>query len=136
MYRFLVSLTFTCFQINSFNQILFTSFNYFEASIYAWLIVFILPINPALNPIIYTIAAPTGFSEQFHNLLLNLEKICGFHSIHKSGSSKYSRASSEFTRTSNISEFSVGDIKFSEQLSKLIHEYELKEKSKLDYNLT
>lgn len=33
------------------------------AKVYTWIAVFILPINSALNPIIYTLAAPTGLHE-------------------------------------------------------------------------
>lgn len=41
----------------------------FSATIYAWVVVFILPINSALNPIIYTIAAPTSIRRIIHSKL-------------------------------------------------------------------
>lgn len=39
---------------------------------YCWLIVFILPINSAINPIIYTIASPTGFRQLIVKLISSL----------------------------------------------------------------
>lgn len=38
-------------------------------SVYCWLIVFIMPINSALNPIIYTIASPSGIRSIVTNLI-------------------------------------------------------------------
>lgn len=40
----------------------------------AWLVVFVLPINSALNPVIYTIAAPT---EVHHRLYKHYRRISG-----------------------------------------------------------
>ncbi|CAN8006544.1 unnamed protein product, partial [Ixodes hexagonus] len=46
-------------------------------NIYAWVVVFILPINSALNPVIYTLAAPTELRrriEKFAQRLLKCHK--------------------------------------------------------------
>lgn len=44
-----------------------------SSSIYGWLVVFIIPINSALNPIIYTLAAPTSLRSAACRLF---ERIC------------------------------------------------------------
>lgn len=41
-------------------------------TVYAWVVVFILPINSAINPIIYTIAAPTAIRRQIKHALKRL----------------------------------------------------------------
>ena len=41
-------------------------------TVYAWVVVFILPINSAINPLIYTIAAPTAIRCQIKNALKKL----------------------------------------------------------------
>ena len=47
-----------------FNFIFHLSF-LIVATLYGWIIVFVLPINSALNPILYTIST-TSFSQWFH----------------------------------------------------------------------
>lgn len=44
-----------------------------SSSIYGWLVVFIIPINSALNPIVYTLAAPTSLRAAVCRLL---ERLC------------------------------------------------------------
>lgn len=41
-------------------------------TIYGWLVVFIIPVNSALNPIIYTLAAPTSLRDHVCRLLEHL----------------------------------------------------------------
>ncbi|XP_074596656.1 uncharacterized protein LOC141851766 [Brevipalpus obovatus] len=53
--------------------IAFTSFPV-SPKIYAWFVVFILPINSALNPLIYTIAAPTEFRRRLNKYLRRARK--------------------------------------------------------------
>ncbi|XP_064481569.1 relaxin receptor 1-like isoform X2 [Ornithodoros turicata] len=43
-------------------------------NIYAWVVVFILPINSALNPVIYTLAAPTELRRRIEKLAQRLLK--------------------------------------------------------------
>lgn len=52
-----------------------------SSSIYGWLVVFIIPINSALNPIVYTLAAPTSLRAAvfrlFERLCLKIDQLSG-----------------------------------------------------------
>ncbi|XP_053203331.1 relaxin receptor 1-like [Panonychus citri] len=50
---------------------------YISPKVYAWLVVFILPINSALNPMIYTIAAPTGFRRKANKYIRQARRYLG-----------------------------------------------------------
>ena len=43
-----------------------------SATLNAWLVVFVLPINSALNPVIYTLAAPTELHRRMFKTLAQL----------------------------------------------------------------
>lgn len=62
-----------------------------SSAIYGWLVVFIIPINSALNPIIYTLAAPTSLRSAVCRLF---ERICYKVDVLTSGGSNYSSHSS------------------------------------------
>lgn len=57
-----------------------------SSSIYGWLVVFIIPINSALNPIIYTLAAPTSLRATICRFF---ERICYKIDIITSGESMF-----------------------------------------------
>lgn len=62
-----------------------------SSSIYGWLVVFIIPINSALNPILYTLAAPTSLRAAVCRLF---ERICYQVDALTSRDSNYSSHSS------------------------------------------
>lgn len=65
-------------------------------TMYAWVVVFILPINSALNPILYTIAAPTEIRRNIHRCLI------GFWTpISRQYFSRHGRTNSASTNTTN-----------------------------------
>ncbi|RWS06158.1 adenosine A3 receptor-like protein [Dinothrombium tinctorium] len=75
-------------------------------SIYAWLIVFILPVNSALNPIIYTLAAPTELRRRIQKYLQQV-----YFAVERSlfGKRKHERnstegSSSQYSHTTGISD--------------------------------
>lgn len=58
---------YACINCLSFDCPLF--FSPRTATTYAWVVVFVLPINSAINPVIYTLAAPTGLSKRAYRSL-------------------------------------------------------------------
>lgn len=67
-----------------------------SASIYGWLVVFIIPINSALNPILYTLAAPNLFRDVVCRLF---ERICYKIDLITAGSARGSNYSSQSSST-------------------------------------
>lgn len=67
-----------------------------SSSIYGWLVVFIIPINSALNPIIYTLAAPTSLRSAVCRFF---ERICYKLDLIISGETNYSSQSSNGSGT-------------------------------------
>lgn len=63
-----------------------------SASIYGWLVVFIIPINSALNPILYTLAAPNLFRDAVCRLF---ERLCYRIDLITAGSARESNYSSQ-----------------------------------------
>lgn len=67
-----------------------------SASIYGWLVVFIIPINSALNPILYTLAAPNLFRDAVCRLF---ERLCYKIDLITAGSARGSNYSSQSSST-------------------------------------
>ena len=60
------------------------------ANIYAWVVVFVLPINGALNPIIYTLAAPTEIRRRIYKWTQQIVRRIEFTLISESKSDQRS----------------------------------------------
>lgn len=75
-----------------------------SASIYGWLVVFIIPINSALNPIVYTLAAPTTLRSAVCRMF---ERICYRIDRLTSGDSNYSSQSSSNNSGADLTGFSL-----------------------------
>uniref|UniRef100_T1KM82 G-protein coupled receptors family 1 profile domain-containing protein n=1 Tax=Tetranychus urticae TaxID=32264 RepID=T1KM82_TETUR len=97
------------------------TYMYISPKVYAWLVVFILPINSALNPMIYTIAAPTGFRRKATKYLRqarrHLGPLLGWTSSGSMHQDRYSSSvpsngtsSLDHTRSSNCSVLSMAAV--------------------------
>lgn len=63
------------------------------ATINAWLVVFVLPINSALNPVIYTLAAPTDLHRRMYKSCRNFINGCKQSILYQSFRSSTSSSS-------------------------------------------
>lgn len=72
-----------------------------SSSIYGWLVVFIIPINSALNPIVYTLAAPTSLRSTvcriFERICYKIDQIAVGVSRHSSRSSSTGSGNLDFS---------------------------------------
>lgn len=75
-------------------------------TIYAWVIVFILPINSALNPIIYTLAAPTELRRRIYKFGQTI--VLGFECTVRGKKRSFDRNVTEGTTSSMFSQLSDG----------------------------
>lgn len=82
-----------------------------SSSVYGWLVVFIIPINSALNPIVYTLAAPTSMRAAIVNCFkwacdrfdkLTIRNAC---TSRYSSHSSHSSSSVESANSSNMIDF-------------------------------
>ena len=79
---------------------------------YAWLVVFVLPINSAINPIIYTLASPTGLRTRALKSVADcfLRLKCGVFKRHRQNSTSITMTAADAIHYSSSIESHVSDL--------------------------